>query len=82
MSECGCRVQGVETVGGPADGALIGTLIVYCPLHKAATDMFEALKRIEPYLMPEMEPEPGPQYEHLQASRDVRKALDLAEGKS
>ncbi len=44
MAECGCKVQGVETVGGPGDGALIGTLIVYCPMHLAAHDMLEALK--------------------------------------
>lgn len=45
MAECGCKVQGVETVGGPDDGAMIGTLIVYCPLHKAAPDMKAALKK-------------------------------------
>ncbi len=81
MPECGCKVQGVETVGGPADGALIGTLIVYCPLHKAAPDMLEVLKVTEKILSLHQSKERGRTLANLSVLLSVRETIARAEGK-
>ena len=51
--DCGCQVK--ETTRSPQPPELIptvtiSTLIEYCPIHKAAPDMYEALKALVRWL--------------------------------
>ena len=41
---CGCQIR--ETSRPNKRGVVLATIIEYCPKHKAATEMYEALKAI------------------------------------
>ncbi len=41
MMKCGCKVKVTDDT--------LGATILYCPKHKAAEDMYEALKEISLY---------------------------------
>ena len=70
MSDCGCRYEpwlGIDY----ATHEIIGGKIIYCPKHKAAPEMYEALKKLR-----------NPSYDPGRGSGahrdDFWKAMDMA----
>ena len=72
MSDCGCYVTIRETPERPSTGYMV---IIYCPKHKAAPELYEALEALWPYI-------DGAANVHIDAQNKAQAALALADGDS
>lgn len=75
-SECDCCIV--------KESIAAGLLIEYCPLHKSASDLYEALRittEILSYWMPRIKEQIGEDILYQAELRKAHKALAKAEGK-
>jgi len=67
VGDCGCRI--LQTT----NGVLTATGMRYCPKHKAAPELYEALEALWPYI-------DGAANVHIDAQNKAQAALALADG--
>jgi len=68
MSDCKCRPHVIIS-----DTGIIDARIEYCPKHKAAPELYEALEALWPYI-------DGAANVHIDAQNKAQAALALADG--